>query len=43
MVLDTKNDAETMLGVFKAHTALCYVGRDNKRVNRNRYVFHYWK
>jgi hypothetical protein len=29
--------------VFKAHSALCYVGRGNKRPNRDRYVYHYWK
>jgi hypothetical protein len=43
MVLDTKADADLMMEVFKAHSALCYVGRDNKRSNRDRYVFHYWK
>ena len=43
MLLDTKEDAERMLAVFRLHTALCYVGRDNTRANRDRYVFHYWK
>ena len=43
MLLDTKEDAETMMAVSRVHTELCYVGRDNKRANRNRYVFHYWR
>jgi hypothetical protein len=43
MVFDTQEDAETLLTVFKAHSALCYVGRDNKRPNRKAYVNSYWK
>lgn len=43
LILDTKEDADVMMRVFKAHSALCYVGRDNKRPNRDRYVHHYWK
>ena len=43
MVLDTKEDADAMLAVFRAHSQLCYVGRDNKRPNRARYVHYYWK
>jgi hypothetical protein len=43
MVLDTKEDADVMMGVFGAHSALCYVGRNNERPDRERYVQHYWK
>jgi len=43
MGFDTREDAETLLAVFKAHSALCYVGRDNKRQNRAAYVQYYWK
>ena len=43
MQLDTKEDADIMLAVFKAHSSLCYVGRNNKRANRDRYVYQYWK
>ena len=43
MQLDTKEDASTMLAVFKAHSSFCYVGRNNKRAQRDRYVYHYWK
>ena len=43
MVLDTKEDADLMIGVFRAHAALCYVGRNNKRPDRERYIYHYWK
>jgi hypothetical protein len=41
--LDTREDAAVILDVFKAHREFCYVGRDNKRANRNSYVHHYWK
>src|SRR5688572_29768483 len=43
MNMDTKEDADTMMSVFKAHSALCYVGRDNQRGDRLAYVHHYWK
>ena len=43
MQLDTREDANIMLAVFKAHSSFCYVGRNNKRANRDRYVYHYWK
>ena len=43
MTLDTRQDADTLLTVFKAHSAFCYVGRDNRRRNRSDYVYHYWK
>lgn len=41
--LDTREDAEVMMAVFKAHSSLCYVGRDNNRPNRMDFVHHYWK
>lgn len=43
MQLDTKEDADIMLAVFKAHSTFCYVGRNNKRANRDHYVYHYWR
>lgn len=43
MVMDTKDDADVMMGVFRAHSAFCYVGRDNKRANHREYVQAYWK
>jgi hypothetical protein len=43
MGLDTKEDAEAMMAVFKAHSTLCYVGRDNTRANRRDDVHEYWK
>jgi hypothetical protein len=43
MGMDTKEDADVMMAVFKAHKALCYVGRANKRPNRSDYVHEYWK
>jgi len=41
--LDSRDDANVMMDVFRAHTQLCYVGRDNTRPDRQRYVHHYWK
>jgi hypothetical protein len=41
--LDSKEDADLMMAVFKAHSALCYVGRDNKRPNHRDFVHMYWK
>ena len=43
MGLDSKADADEMMTIFKAHSALCYVGRDNKRPNRNDFVHVYWR
>jgi hypothetical protein len=43
MITDTKEDADAMMAVFKAHSALCYVGRNTKRYNRRDYVHAYWK
>ena len=43
MGMDTKEDADVIMAVFKAHSSLCYVGRDNKRSNRSAYVHAYWK
>ena len=43
MQLDTREDANTILAVFKAHSSFCYVGRNNKRADRANYVYYYWK
>ena len=43
MLMDTKEDADVMMAVFKAHSSFCYVGRDTKRPNRRAYVHEYWK
>jgi hypothetical protein len=43
LMLDTREDGEVMLRVFRAHSAFCYVGRNNKRPDRATYVSHYWK
>lgn len=43
MAFDTKEDADKVLAVFQAHSAFCYVGRDNKRPDRSTFVHEYWK
>jgi hypothetical protein len=42
-LLDNKTDAEAALAVAKRHSALCYIGRDNRRPNHRDYVMTYWK
>jgi hypothetical protein len=41
--LDNKADAEAALAVAKRHTAICYIGRNNKRSDHRSYVMTYWK
>ena len=41
--LDTKADADIIMAVFKSQKLFCYVGRDNRRPDRQRFVHHYWK
>lgn len=42
-LLDNQADAEAALAVARRHSALCYIGRDNKRPNHAAYVMTYWK
>ena len=42
--LDNKDDAEAALALAKRHSAVCYIGRDNKRGReRIHYIVQYWK
>jgi hypothetical protein len=41
--LDNRTDAEASLAVARRHSAICYIGRDNKRPNHDDYVMVYWK
>jgi hypothetical protein len=36
-------DAEAGLAVAKQHTQLCYIGKDNTRPDRARYIMEYWR
>lgn len=41
--LDNSHDAELALAVGKQYSSLCYIGRNNKRADREHYVLYYWK
>ncbi len=41
--LSSRSDAEAALALAKRHTAVCYIGRDNRRPNRRDYIVQYWK
>lgn len=40
--VDTRTDAENALALGRRHTALCFVGRNNRRPNRQAYILSYW-
>ena len=42
-VADNMADALAMLAVVEKHTKSCYIGRDNKRNNRNDFIMHYFE
>lgn len=42
-VFDTQADAEDAVKVARNHTQSCFIGRDNHRPNRDRYIVQYWK
>ena len=41
--LDNKDDAEAALALARRYSAVCYIGRDNKRRARMSYIVQYWK
>lgn len=41
--LDNQADAEAALALAKRYSAVCYIGRDNKRRARLSYIVQYWK
>lgn len=43
LMLDSQADAERALAVARAHTHHCFIGRDNHRPDRVRYIVHYWR
>ena len=42
-LLDTHADAEGALAVAKRFTAMCFIGRNNRRADHIRFVMVYWK
>jgi len=42
LLLDTEADANDAKALAERHTALCYIGRDNTRANRETYIVEYW-
>lgn len=40
-LLETRAEAERVLDVLERHSAVCYVGRDNRRSDRDRYILQY--
>jgi hypothetical protein len=43
LTLDTAAEGERARLVASAHTQLCFIGRDNSRPDRERYIFEYWR
>jgi hypothetical protein len=41
-MLDNQADAERALALAQRHTAQCFIGRDNTRPERKRYITEYW-
>lgn len=43
LILDNVTDARNALALAKRHTAHCFIGRDNRRTDRQNYIVEYWK
>jgi hypothetical protein len=43
LTLDDKTDAYAALALARRHTAHCFIGRDNTRNDRSRYIVDYWQ
>jgi hypothetical protein len=43
LLLDTANDAERARMMASGHSRLCFIGRDNNRPNRHRYIMEFWR
>jgi hypothetical protein len=42
-MLDTQEDANLALTIARHFSQQCFIGRDNRRPNRQDYIVHYWK
>lgn len=43
LLLDNEADAQAALALARKFTHQCFIGRDNKRQDRNAYIVQYWK
>lgn len=43
LLLDNEADAQKALQVARRHGAQCFIGRDNRRPDRRRYILNYWR
>ena len=43
LMLDDRADADRALALARRHTHQCFVGRDNTRPDRKRYIMQYWR
>lgn len=43
LLLDTANDAERARMMASGYSKLCFIGRDNTRPNRHRYILEFWR
>jgi hypothetical protein len=43
LVLDNQTDARNALALAKRHTSHCFIGRGNRRSDRQSYIVEYWK
>lgn len=42
-ILDNREDAEAALALAQQHNYQCFIGRNNRRPDRVRYILEYWK
>ena len=42
-ILDNREDAEAALILAQQHNYQCFIGRNNRRPDRARYIAEYWK
>ena len=43
LMLDNGADARNALALARRHTSHCFIGRDNRRADRQSYIVEYWK
>jgi hypothetical protein len=43
LMLDNQADAQRAMALARRHTHHCFIGRDNHRPDRIRYIVHYWR
>jgi hypothetical protein len=42
LMLDNEDDARAALALARGHTHHCFIGRDNSRADRSRYIVEFW-